>query len=137
MLCLILTFLMILPTFSLAILADGPVLITESSPDYKESIGFGGYIVRTKSDGSIMLSPFLNQLKTNFNIDLAEMLNSTLNSNQSLVDSIYINKIAKQNNNLHDKNSAAVRHTSFRFIFLLPFLIPSCFPKTGRDLPTV
>lgn len=64
MLCLILSFLMILPTFSLTILADGPVLITESSPDYKESIGFGGYIVRTKSDGSIMLSPFLNQLKT-------------------------------------------------------------------------
>ena len=65
-LSLTLTFLMIMPLF-LQILPEGVFaegqVITETTESYTDSIGYGGYIVRTKSDGSIMMSPFLSQLK--------------------------------------------------------------------------
>lgn len=62
-----LAFLLVLPIFGAVIpygvFADDGVLITETTDSYKESFGYGGYIVRSKSDGSIMMSPYLSQLE--------------------------------------------------------------------------
>ncbi len=63
-LTLLLVFSTALAAFPIGIFAaSGAQEITESVDGYTGTIGYGGYIVRTKSDGSIMLSPFLSQLR--------------------------------------------------------------------------
>ncbi len=66
-LALILVLSLVIPSFALflniGIFADDAEIITETTADYTDSIGYGGYIVRAKSDGSIMMSPFFSQLR--------------------------------------------------------------------------
>lgn len=60
-----LCFLLVLPLavtcLSFGVFAEGGEVIKETTSGYSDSIGYGGHIVRTKSDGSIIMSPFLSQ----------------------------------------------------------------------------
>lgn len=66
-LSLLLVFSVIVPSLLLSlpseIFADDAKVITETTAGYTDSVAYGGGIVRTKSDGSIMMSPYLSQLK--------------------------------------------------------------------------
>ncbi len=65
---LVLSFLLVLPCLLTALpmgaFAAGGEVIKETTSEYTDSLGYGGYIVRAKSDGSIMLSPFISALKS-------------------------------------------------------------------------
>ncbi|MBE6542971.1 MAG: hypothetical protein E7675_01080 [Ruminococcaceae bacterium] len=71
-LALVLALLMLLSTLAAALpmgvfASDSAEVITETAEDYTGTLGYGGYIVRSKSDGSIMLSPFISQLRAAVN----------------------------------------------------------------------
>lgn len=111
-LALILSCLMLLPCLvPFASFADAALEITESKKGYTGSIGYGGYIVRTKSDGSIMFSPFMEQFKAiidggenidNYTVEMTFILLDKKNGNRIFTHDTVSGAIKKSNGTYFD-----------------------------------
>ncbi|MBE6543703.1 MAG: hypothetical protein E7675_04825, partial [Ruminococcaceae bacterium] len=96
----------LLPCFSLGAFADNAAAIAESAAGYTGSIGYGGYIVRAKSDGSIMLSPFISQLTA--------LLDGGADINSFTIEMTFTLLDGKKGNKVHtyDTVTAAIKRSN-------------------------